>query len=94
VAGELHFFVIPVDVLTEPRQWYIYHRQPQIVEASQDRTQVLVRSMAYSLSGPFSGTCSYALRDGQWGVYTIRPNQSGDIDTAIAWLEKREWRAW
>jgi hypothetical protein len=89
-----HFFGIPVDVLTEPRQWYIYHRQPQIVEASQDRTRVLVRFTAYSLSGPFSGTCLYAVRDGQWGAYTIRPNQSGDIETAIAWLGKRGWRAW
>lgn len=89
-----HFFGIPIDVLAEPRQWYIYHRRPQIVEASQDRTRVLVRFTAYSLSGPFSGTCLYALRDSQWAAYTIRPNQSGDIDTAIAWLAKRGWRAW
>jgi hypothetical protein len=89
-----HFFGIPIDVLTEPRQWYIYHRQPHIVEASEDRTRVLVRFTAHSLSGPFSGTCLYALRDGQWGAYTIRPNQSGDIETAIGWLEKRGWRAW
>jgi hypothetical protein len=89
-----HFFGVPIDVLTEPRQWYIYHRQPQIVEASQDRAQVLVRFTAYSLSGPFSGTCLYALRDGQWGAYTIKPNQSRDIETAIAWLVKRGWRAW
>jgi hypothetical protein len=90
----VHFFGVPIDVLAEPRQWYIYHRQPQIVEASQDRARVLVRFTAYSLSGPFSGTCLYALRDGQWGAYTIRPNQSGDIETAIAWLGKRGWQAW
>jgi hypothetical protein len=89
-----HFFGMPIDVLVEPRQWYIYHRQPQIVEASEDRTRVLVRFTAYSLSGPFSGTCLYALRDGRWGAFTIRPNQSRDIETAIAWLERRGWRAW
>ncbi len=89
-----HFFGVPIDVLAEPREWYIYHRQPEIVEASQDRARVLVRFTAYSLSGPFSGTCLYALIDGQWGAYTIRPNQSGDIETAIAWLGKRGWRAW
>ncbi|MGD9048302.1 MAG: hypothetical protein PVF77_09630, partial [Anaerolineae bacterium] len=89
-----HFFGIPIDVLAEPRQWYIYHRQPRIVETSQDWTRVLVRFMAYSMSGPFSGICLYAIVDGQWGAYTIKPNQSGDIETAISWLEKRGWRAW
>jgi hypothetical protein len=89
-----HFFGIPIDVLAEPRQWYIYHRQPQIVEASEDRTRVLVRFRAYSMSGPFTGTCLYAIVDGRWGAFTIRPNQSGDIATAIDWLKKRGWRAW
>jgi hypothetical protein len=89
-----HFFGVPIDVLAEPRQWYIYHRRPRIVEVSKDRTRVLVEFTSYSMSGPISGTCLYALKDGQWGAYTIKPNQSGDIDTAIAWLEKRGWRAW
>jgi hypothetical protein len=89
-----HFFGIPMDVLAEPRQWYLYHRQPQIVEASPDRTRVLVRFSAYGGYGPFSGTCLYARVGGQWGAYTIKPNQSKDIETAIAWLERRGWRAW
>jgi len=89
-----HFFGIPIDVLAEPRQWYIYHRQPQIVEASQDRTRVLVQFTAYGLDGPISGTCLYAIVDGKWGAFTIKPNQSGDIATALIWLEKRRWRAW
>jgi hypothetical protein len=89
-----HAFGVPIEVIAEPRQWYVYHRQPRIVEVSQDRTRVLVAFTAHSLSGPISGTCLYAVVDGQWGTFTIRPNQSGDIATAIAWLEKRQWREW
>jgi len=89
-----HFFNIPIEVLIEPRQWDIYHRQPRIVEAGQDRTRVLVRFKAYSRWGPFSGTCLYARVDGKWAAYTVKPNQSKSIETAVAWLKKREWRAW
>jgi hypothetical protein len=89
-----HFFGIPIDILAEPRQWYVYHRQPRIVEASGDRARVLVRFLSHSVYGSFAGTCLYAILDGQWGAYTIKPNQSGDIATALAWLEKRGWRAW
>jgi hypothetical protein len=89
-----HFFGIPIEVIAEPRQWYIYHRTPRIVEVSGDQTQVLVRFTAYGMSGPFSGTCLYAIVEGEWRAFTIKPNQSGDIATAIAWLKKREWREW
>jgi len=90
----LHFFGIPIDVIAEPRQWYIYHRKPQIVEVSEDRTRVLVRFTAYGLGGSFSGACLYAMVEDEWEAFTIKPNQSGDIATAIAWLKKREWREW
>jgi hypothetical protein len=89
-----HFFGIPIEVIAEPRQWYIYHRKPQIVEVSGGRTRVLVRFTAYGMSGPFAGTCLYALVEDKWEAFTIKPNQSGDIATAIAWLKKREWREW
>jgi hypothetical protein len=89
-----HFFGVSIDVLTEPRQWYIYHRQPQIVEASQDRTRVLVLFTAYGAYGPFGGTCLYAIVDDHWGAFPVKPNQSQDIVTAVAWLEKRGWEAW
>ena len=89
-----HFFNIPIEVLIEPRQWYLYHRQPRIVEAGQNRTRVLVRFTGYSRWGPFSGTCLYARVDGKWAAYTIKPNQSKSIETAVAWLKKREWQAW
>lgn len=89
-----HFFGIPTGVLVEPRHWYLYHRQPRIVEASQDRKCALVRFTAHSLSGPFSGTCLYACVEGNWAAYTVKPDQSESIETAVAWLKKREWRAW
>ena len=89
-----HAFGVPIDVIAEPRQWYLYHRTPRIVEVSPDRTRVLVAFTAYSMFGSFSGTCLYAVVDGQWGALPIKPNQSGDITTAMAWLEKRQWREW
>ncbi|MBL7065749.1 MAG: hypothetical protein ISS49_16345 [Anaerolineae bacterium] len=89
-----HFFSVPIDVIAEPRQWYVYHRKPQIVEVSEDRTRVLVQFTAYSMSGPISGVCLYAIVDDRWDAFTIKPNQSGDIATAIAWLKKREWQEW
>ena len=89
-----HFVGIPLDVLVEPRQWYLYHRQPRIAEVSQDRAHVLVRFTAHSISGSFLGTCLYTRVDGRWRAYTVKPNQSESIETAIAWLKKRGWRAW
>src|ERR1035438_1270003 len=61
-----HYFGLPLEVIAEPAVWYSYHRVPQIVEASKDRTRVLVRFTAASLSGSFGGTCLYAERDGSW----------------------------
>jgi hypothetical protein len=66
-----------------------------IVEGSEDRTRVLVRFGAMSWSGEsFGGTCLYALRDGRWGAYRIRPSEGRDIASAEAWLVKRKWRQW
>jgi hypothetical protein len=65
------------------------------MEASEDRTRVLVRFTAESMSGEsFGGTCLYVCQDGQWGAYTIRPSESKTIAQAEAWLGKRKWRAW
>ena len=72
-----------------------YHRTPKIVEASGDRTRVLVRFTAESMSGEtFGGTCLYAFQEGQWAAYTIRPSESKTIAQAEAWLVKRKWQAW
>jgi hypothetical protein len=89
-----HFFGIPIDVIAEPREWYAYHRNPQIIEVSKDHTQVLVAFTADGLYGSFSGVCLYTIVDNRWNAFTIKPNQSGDIATARAWLEKRGWQAW
>ena len=89
-----HFFYIPINVIAEPRQWYIYHREPHIIEVSVDRTRILVEFIANGFSGVFSGICLYALVDGKWRAFTIKPNQSRDIDTAVEWLMKREWQEW
>ena len=40
------------------------------------------------------GTCLYALVDGHWSCYSIRPNASADITAAETWLRKRSWQAW
>jgi hypothetical protein len=90
-----HYFGLPLNVLVEPSEWYSYHRKPTIVEASEDKSRVLVRFGAMSWTGEsFGGTCLYALRDGQWRAYRIRPSESRDIASAEAWLVKRKWRQW
>jgi hypothetical protein len=90
-----HYFSLPPAVIAEPRSWYRFHRTPTIVEMSADRTRVLVRFSGISRSGQsFGGSCLYALKDGAWGAYPIKPSESGSIKTAEAWLVKRDWKAW
>lgn len=89
-----HFFGVPIQVIAEPRQWYIYHRRPEIIEVNQDQSAVLVSFTAESWTGSFGGICLYAMRDGEWQEFTIKPNQSQSIASSLAWLEKRKWRAW
>jgi hypothetical protein len=89
-----HYFGLPLEVIAEPSEWYSYHRVPQIVETSKDRTRVLVRFRAIGPMGEFGGTCLYAERDGSWDAYPIRPSESGSIATAEAWLVKRKWEGW
>ena len=89
-----HYFGLPFEVIAQPALWYSYHRTPHIVECAKDRTRVLVRFSAVSLSGSFDGTCLYVQRDGSWGAYPIKPSESDTIATAEAWLVKRKWKAW
>lgn len=90
-----HFFGLPIEVIAEPAEWYSYHRTPRIVEFLEERTRVLVRFSAMSMSGStFGGTCLYAQREGQWGVFPIRPSENENIATAEAWLVRRKWKAW
>jgi hypothetical protein len=90
-----HFFGLPIDVIAEPRHWYQYHRKPEIVEVSEDYSRILVTFSSMSMSGShFHGTCLYAKIEGLWEAFTIKPNMSHDIATAILWLEKRNWISW
>lgn len=90
-----HFFGLPVEVIAQPARWYSYRRSPKIVEFSKDRTKVLVRFSATSMSGEdFGGTCLYLLKDGEWQALTIRPNASQSIGTAEKWLVMRKWKPW
>ena len=70
------------------------HRKPWIDEVSNAKDRALVRFVACGISGSFHGTCLYALRDGEWGCYAIKPSASETIATAEAWLEKRDWADW
>ena len=88
-----HFFGLPIDVIAEPRQWYQYHRTPEIVEVSEDLSRILVTfsSMNMMSGSQFHGTCLYAKNDDSWNAYTVRPNMSHDIAAAVSWLEKKKW---
>lgn len=85
---------VPLRVVVQPEYWYAMHRQPVIAAVSANKDRVLVRFVAHGLSGSFHGTCLYALRKGEWGCYTIRPNASETIASAEAWLDKRSWADW
>ena len=87
-----HYFGLPLEVIAEPAEWYSYHREPKIVEATKKR--VLVNFRAIGPFGEFGGSCLYAERDGTWDAYTLRPSESRTIATAEAWLVKRKWEAW
>jgi hypothetical protein len=89
-----HYFGLPIDVIAEPRGWYECHRTPQIVEVSEDCKSILVRFVSSGIMGSFHGTCLYTKIENEWHVFTIRPNQSKNISTALAWLEKRGWVDW
>ena len=87
-------FKVPIRVLAEPEYWYSMHRKPEIAEVNDTKDRVLVRFVAYGMSGSFHGTCLYALKDGEWGCYTIKPSASETIATAETWLNKRDWEDW
>jgi hypothetical protein len=90
-----HYFGVPVPVIAEPRKWYIRHRTPRIREVDIDADTILVDFTSSSMCGDsFGGTCLYMKIEGQWNVFTIRPNQSLSIESSLSWLEKRKWQDW
>jgi hypothetical protein len=94
VQKKLRALGVPVTVLAEPREWYVRHRKPSIIETDEERGRVLVAFDQFGGFGSFGGTCLYARRDGEWGCYTIRPSASESIASAEAWLKKRDWEGW
>ena len=88
-----HAFGVPVPVLAQPEEWYARKRSPAIVE--HDDNGVLVEFTARSWSGDtFGGRCLYERRPGGWGAFVVKPNQSGSLGSARAWLERRRWVGW
>ena len=87
-------FGMPVRVVAEPAEWYLMHREPVVAEINDQKDRVLVRFVAFGRSGSFHGTCLYALCDGEWGCYTIKPNASKTIASAEEWLNKHDWDDW
>ena len=90
-----HYFGLPIKVIAQPRAWYAYQRSPSIREVSGDKNKILVSFTSYSINGGnFGGTCLYLKKEGNWGAYTIKPNQSESIESSLIWLEKRKWDSW
>ncbi len=90
-----HYLGVPIPVIVEPRIWYSYHRTPSLREIDETHKHILVDFTTSSWSGPdFGGTCLYCQHANAWGAFTIKPNQSQSIASALRWLEKRQWKAW
>ena len=87
-------FKVAIRVLAEPEYWYSMHRKPAIAEVNDTKDRILVRFATYGMPGSFHGTCLYALKDGEWGCYTIKPRASESIATAETWLNKCDWEDW
>jgi hypothetical protein len=92
------YFDVPILIISEPRQWYAYHRTPHIREI-ENKDKILVDFMSYSIDGGgFGGKCLYIKRNNEWNnewnAYGIRPNQSETIKSSVLWLEKRKWKGW
>lgn len=94
VQRQLRDLGVPLRVIAEPAHWYAMRREPTTVGVDAKRGRVLVRFEAFGPFGTFGGTCLYALRDGTWGCYTIKPSASTSIKSAETWLAKRDWEDW
>lgn len=90
-----HYFGVPISVIAEPREWYVYHRTPHIREINKNNDKILIGFTSFSSLGDgFGGTCLYMKKDGKWVVFTIKPNQDTSINSSVLWLEKRKWKDW
>jgi hypothetical protein len=90
-----HFFELPISVISEPSEWYAYHRTPYIKEINVKNDKILVTFSSYSINGGnFGGTCLYMKKEDEWCAFTIKPNQSDSIESSLIWLEKRKLKSW
>ena len=83
-----HYFGLPLHVLVEPSEWYSYHRKPTIVEASEDRTRVLVRFGADEFVG---GELRRDLPVCPAGTGAGGPTGSGPARAGTSPLPRRGW---
>ena len=89
-----HYYGVPIYIISEPREWYAYHRIPHVREIDKN-DNILVDFMSVTRRGDdFGGTCLYMKKDGKWIFFRIKPSQSNTIDSSILWLEKRKWKDW
>jgi hypothetical protein len=60
-----HYFGVPISVIAEPREWYVYHRTPHIREINKNNDKILIGFTSFSSLGDgFGGTCLYMKKDG------------------------------
>lgn len=66
-----YFFGIPIPLIAEPREYYLYHRIPKIIEVNKERTEVIVEFTKLDMyyGGEFGDTCMYKKEDGKWDIY-------------------------
>jgi hypothetical protein len=66
-----HVFGVPIPVVAEPREWYVYHRKPKIIEVSEDHKSIVVEFTKIDMYyGQETGnTCIYKQQKGKWEIY-------------------------
>ena len=66
-----YFFGIPIPLIAEPCEYYLYHRIPKIIEVNKERTEIIVEFTKLDMyfGGKFGDTCMYKKEDGKWGIY-------------------------
>jgi hypothetical protein len=65
------FFGIPIPLIAEPREYYLYNRNPKIIDVNKERTKVIVEFTKLDMyfGRKFGDTCMYKKEDGKWDIY-------------------------
>lgn len=72
VQEVLHLvFGVPISVIAEPREWYVYHRKPKIVDVSEDQKSIVVEftKMDMYYGRETGDTCIYKQQKGKWEIF-------------------------